>query len=165
VSHDKTPTDAAIAIKPHHFVDILAALGTGQACPEPHPYGHALHTVMRRIVDDPSVMLRIELGADDICRPCRHNVGGLCDDTIDTSFRPAAPPAKGEYNLLLDRRWCERLGLAEGEELPALTLCERIGKRMDNLAGIYREDPSAKTAKKHADLARGVALYLARARA
>ena len=95
-----------ISIKPHHFVDIITAFGGGRTEFEPHPYAHALHSVAERILSDPGVRLRIELGADDICLPCRHNADGLCDDTIDTSFRPEAPRSKLEWNLLIDRRWC-----------------------------------------------------------
>ena len=73
-----------IAIKPHHFVDIVRAVGEGRTQNEPHPYGHALHSVTAAILADLCVPLRIELGADDICLPCCHNIDGLCDDTIDT---------------------------------------------------------------------------------
>lgn len=79
-----------IGIKPHHFVDIVKALGEGRNEIMPHPYGHALHSVTQAILKNRDIELRIELGADDICRPCSHNSEGLCDDTIDTSFRPAA---------------------------------------------------------------------------
>lgn len=76
-----------IAIKPHHFVDIVASFGGGRTKFEPHPYGHAVHAVAQEILGNRDVRLQIELGADDICAPCRHNVNGLCDDTIDVSFR------------------------------------------------------------------------------
>ena len=82
------------AIKPHHFVDILAALGEGVVDFQPHPYGHALHSVVLNILAFRDSLLRIELGADDICRPCRHLVAGKCKDTIDISFRPQAPGSK-----------------------------------------------------------------------
>ena len=104
-----------ILIKPHHFIDIITDFGGGQTRFEPHPYGHAVHTVAERLVGDRDALLEMELGADDICRPCVHNIDGICDDTIDISFRPDAPPSKREYNLLLDRRWCRKLGLAQGD--------------------------------------------------
>ena len=95
----------AILIKPHHFIDIITALGTGRMEFEPHPYGHAVHTVAARLIGDRDALLEMELGADDICSPCVHNVDGVCDDTIDTSFRPQAPSKKRDYNLLIDTRW------------------------------------------------------------
>ena len=79
-----------IHIKPHHFVDILTTHGAGQTRFAPHPYGHAQHTVAAQLYAEHDVLLEIELGADDICLPCVHNIDGLCDDTIDTSFRPTA---------------------------------------------------------------------------
>jgi len=32
-----------IAVKPHHFVDIVTAFGDGCTEFQPHPYGHAVH--------------------------------------------------------------------------------------------------------------------------
>ena len=118
-----------IAIKPHHFVDIVTAVGDGYTEFEPHPYGHVVHSDSEEILGNPDVTLRMELGADDICLPCCHNADGRCDDTIDTSFRPRAPESKGAYSLLIDRRWCERLGLEQGEELTAREFCLRLCDR------------------------------------
>jgi hypothetical protein len=149
-----------IAIKPHHFVDILTALGEGRAEFPPHPYGHAVHTVAQAILANRDLPLRMELEADDICLPCRHNVAGRCDDTVDTSFRPQAPKSKREYNLLIDRRWCERLGLQQGDQLTARELCLRIRDCADDLEDIYRETPSDRTAGRQAKLKRGIARFL-----
>ena len=91
----------------------------------PHPYGHAVHTVTREILSNRDIALRIELGADEICLPCRHNIQGLCDDTIDISFRPQAPASKREYNLLIDRRWAQRLGVRQNDELTGAS-CVRV---------------------------------------
>ena len=44
-----------IRIKPHHFIDIIAAIGRGQTVFEAHPYGHAVHTVAHRVLDDRDV--------------------------------------------------------------------------------------------------------------
>jgi hypothetical protein len=150
-----------IRIKPHHFVDILCALGRGQTTFEPHPYGHDLHTVAARLLQDPLAPLEIELGADDVCRPCRHNVDGQCNDTIDTSFRPDAPSSKQAYNLLIDRRWCQRLGLAQGDKLTALELCQRLGQHAGDITPIYCETPPDRTAKRADDLRAGIAKFLA----
>jgi hypothetical protein len=149
-----------IRIKPHHFVDIVAALGRGQTTFEPHPYGHDVHGVAARLLEDRDTALEIELGADDICRPCVHNADGLCDDTIDTSFRPDAPSSKREYNLLLDERWCERLGLAQGQRLTARQFCRLLRDRAGDIAAIYRENPPDRTAKRAEDLRAGIEQYL-----
>lgn len=149
-----------IAIKPHHFVDIITALGAGETDFQPHPYGHAVHSVAKEILADPSIDLRMELGADDICLPCCHNINGLCNDTIDVSFRPQAPESKREYNLLIDNRWAARLELRQDDILTARDLCLRIRDRAGNISDIYREIPTDRTAERQEKLQKGVALFL-----
>ena len=151
--------DDAIRIKPHHFIDIVTRVGEGGAF-QPHPYGHAVHTVAARILADADVMLEMELGADDICAPCVHNVDGLCDDRIDTSYRPQAPPLKREWNLRIDRRWCDRLGLRPGERLTARAFCERLRDRAGDITDIYREEPPDRTADRARKLSAGVEEFL-----
>jgi hypothetical protein len=152
-----------VRIKPHHFIDILADVGRGQTAWEPHPYGHAVHTVAAAVLADPDVVLEMEMGADDICAPCTHNVGGLCDDAIDTSFRPAAPASKRQYNLLIDMRWCERLRLREGDRLTARQFCQRLRDRMGDPTDIYREGPPERTADRARNIRGGIEKLLARA--
>ena len=155
---------STISIKPHHFVDIITSFGAGEREFKPHPYGHAVHIVSERIHSDEGVYLQIELGIDDICRPCVHNVNGCCDDTIDTSFRPLAPSSKNEYNLLIDKRWCERLGIKQGDRLKAREMCERIRDRMGDITDIYSEVPAERTAERSAKLIKGLEYYLERLR-
>lgn len=151
-----------IAIKPHHFVDIITALGDGKTIFAPHPYGHALHHVALAILNNPEEEVCIEFSTDAICAPCRHNQDGLCDDVIDISFRPKAPSSKQAYNLLLDERWAERLALKQGDRLTVRRFCERIKEDAGDLVDIYREMPADRTADRQAKLMRGVALYLAK---
>lgn len=148
-----------IRIKPHHFIDIITSYGRGEKF-EPHPYGHAVHAVAERMLSNRDVTLAIELGADDICRPCKHNVGGVCDDVIDTSYRPQAPPRKQEWNLLIDQRWCKRLGLSQGDRLTARQFCERLHDRAGNITDIYREMPVEMTAERAKALQAGVRRFL-----
>lgn len=154
-------TGKVISIKPHHFVDIITAFGDGCTRFEPHPYGHAVHRVAAEILADRDAMIRIEFGADDICGPCRHNIDGLCDDTIDTSFRPQAPKSKRQYNLLLDERWAERLGLRPGDQLTAREFCLLLRGRAGDITDIYRENPAERTAQRQTKLQNGLAWFLA----
>jgi hypothetical protein len=149
-----------ISIKPHHFVDIVTASGEGRTDPQSHPYGHAVHSVTKEILANPHVKLRMEFGADDICLPCCHNIDGLCDDTIDVSFRPLAPETKREYNLLIDHRWAARLGVQHDDVLTARELCLRIRDRAGDISDIYRETPADRTAARQAKLQAGVARFL-----
>lgn len=151
-----------IRIKPHHFVDIVTALGAGQKRFEPHPYGHAVHTVAAMIAADPAVLLEMEFGADDICEPCVHNIGGLCDDTIDTSHRPDAPASKREWNLRIDRRWASQLGLEQGDRLTAREFCARLRDATGDITDIYREIPAGRTAVRAANLKEGILTLLER---
>ena len=149
-----------IAIKPHHFVDIVTAFGDGCVEFQPHPYGHAVHSAAKEILANRDVNLRIEFGADDICHPCRHNVDGLCDDTIDTSFRPQAPRSKREYNLFVDQRWAQRLGVQQDDQLTAREMCSSIRDCAGDISDIYREIHADRTAERQAKLQSGVAKFL-----
>jgi hypothetical protein len=142
-----------ITIKPHHFIDIITSFGTGQRTFEPHPYGHDVHTVSQQILDDGDTLLEMELGADDICKPCIHNIDGSCDDTIDISFRPQAP-------LLIDQRWCERLGISQGNRFSARDFCQRIRDKMGDITDIYREVSADRTKKRQTNLMKGLEYYL-----
>jgi hypothetical protein len=153
-----------ISIKPHHFVDIVTACGEGLATFEPHPYGHAVHTVAREVLGNLDIVLRIELGADEICLPCRHHLDGSCTDMIDTSFRPAAPASKQAYNLLLDQRWAERLDLRQDDTLTARELCRRIQAQAADISDIYRENPPERVAAKQEKLQQGLSRLLGRTR-
>jgi hypothetical protein len=150
-----------IRIKPHHFVDILTSYGAGQMTFVPHPYGHAVHTVAERILAQREVVLVMDLGADDICAPCAHNLDGVCDDTIDTSYRPRAPSLKREWNLLIDRRWCARLQIVEGERHTARALCERMRDLSGDITDIYAEIPAERTAERAHKLREGIHRFLA----
>jgi hypothetical protein len=149
-----------LRIKPHHFVDILTYYGAGQATLAPHPYGHAQHTVAAQIHGNPDILLEIELGADAICTPCVHNHDGECDDVIDTRRRPQAPPLKREWNLLIDLRWCERLGLNQGDRLTAQALAQRLLDNSGDITDIYREMRADGTAERSRKLSNGLLNYL-----
>ena len=119
------------------------------------------YTLSRKeILAHRDVELRIVLGADDICLPCCHNIEGLCNDTIDTSFRPEAPASKREYNLLIDQRWAERLGLRQDDQLTARELCSRMRDCANDIEDVYRETPSGRTAERQAKLQRGIAILI-----
>lgn len=140
-----------VHVRPLHFIDILCDYGAGKDVLAPHPYGHALHLVAARILSDKDTLLEITLEPDDVCRPCLHNRGGECDNVIDTSFRPAAPPRMRDWDLLINRRWCARLSIAEGERYTARMLCERLRDRAGDIRDIFPEfiDDRAETKAKN----------------
>jgi hypothetical protein len=149
-----------IRIKPHHFVDIITSFSTDDLTFTPSPYGHAVHTVSERVLENRDVLLEMELGADDICAPCKHNIDGICDDTIDTSFRPEAPSSKREWNLIIDKRWCGRLKLKQGDRLTAREFCQRLRDDSGDITDIYREIPAERTAERARNLKAGIQKFL-----
>jgi hypothetical protein len=150
-----------ISIKPHHFVDIVTALGKGQTEFVAHPYGHAMHVVAAAILQDTGTTLRVELGPDSICVSCKHNTCGSCDDVIDTSYRPAAPASKDAWNLLIDTRWCERLGIRQGDVLSVREFSRRIRSSISYIPDIYREIPRERLRERQAKLRLGANALLA----
>ena len=151
----------AIGIKPHHFVDIIAEYGAGRETWEPSAYGHAVHTVAERLLRERDVTVEMQSGADDICAPCIHNLDGLCDDTIETSFRPEAPSSKREWNLIIDGRWYARLDLKDGDRLTAKGFVRRLRDAIgEGINDIYRELPPEMTAERLGKLNSGAAKYL-----
>ena len=156
---------SVIYIKPHHFVDIITSCSCGvenlRLNLKPTPsYGHAVHTVTTQILSNRDILLEMELGADDICKPCKHNINGLCDDTIDTSYRPDAPSLKREWNLTIDQRWCERLKIKQGDKLTAREFCERLRDYAGDITTIYREIPRDLTAERANKLSEGIKKFL-----
>ena len=172
-----------VRIKPHHFVDIITALAARGVSSEPHPDGHAgmnfgaeklrdyldashpygngAPIVSERVLRDHDTLLEIiELGADDICEPCKHNLDGLCDDIIEPGVRPGAPRSKHEWARRLDERWCERLQVKQGDRLTAQELCERLRDLAGDIADIYRETPDSLTAGRARSLKEGIEKYL-----
>jgi len=150
-----------IRTKPHHFIDIATAIGNGQTSFEPHPYGHAVHTVARKVMADHDAVLEMELGIDDICEPCVHRVGDECDDTIDITYRPEAPSSKMAWNLLIDTRWCRRLGIEQGDRVSVTEFCRILRAKMgSDISDIYREIPGEKTAERQQALERGIEYFL-----
>ena len=154
----------AVAIKPHHFVDILTDIGQGQTAFQPHPYGHDLHNVAARILAKRDLRLAIALGADAICRPCRHNVDGACVDGMpETQTRYVdVPDGKEEWNRRIDRRWCAALGVAQGDQTTAAELCGRLLQARAAIGEIYQELPATYAEKKSRDLVAGIQRLLSR---
>jgi hypothetical protein len=94
------------------------------------------------ILANPDAVVELTPGADDICAPCIYNVKGVCGDTIDTSYRPKAPPRKQDWNALIDRRWFSRLKLNAGDRLTAREFCARLQAESADLTDIYPEIPA-----------------------
>jgi len=153
---------AGLRIKPHHLVDIISSFARKDIEFKPHPFGHAVHVVAETVFNNPDVEFNIELGADTICYPCKYNVNNFCIDTIDTSFRPLAPESKNEWNLLIDRRWCRKLGVKQGDLFTARQFCRILREKAKDISGIYRELPEEMIKKKEKSIEEGAKAFMER---
>lgn len=149
-----------IKIKPHHFIDIITSFSADKVILKPHSYCHNVHSISKAILENRDTLLEIDLGADDICKPCIHNINGICDDILDISNRPKVPMFKREWNLILDERWCTRLNLDQGEIISVLDFCELLEAGSNNLMEIYKENNRENTIEREMNLKKGLKKYL-----
>jgi hypothetical protein len=142
-----------IITKPHHMVDIITSIGAGTEKMEPtSDYGHDLHIVFQKVYENKDVTLVLETGIDDICKPCKHNVNGKCDDTMG----PSSPTSKGEYNMLLDTRWYEKLKLKNGDSISLEDFCRKVKGCLDEMKNVYIEKPEYFVKEKRGKLEKGI---------
>ena len=149
-----------IKIKPHHFIDIITSFSADRVILKPHYYYHNVHSISKIILENRNTLLEIDLGADDICKPCIHNINGICDDMLDISNRPKVPPLKREWNLILDTRWCKRLGIDQGTVISVIEFCSLLEEGSNNLAEIYKENKKEHTIERETRLKKGLKKYL-----
>jgi hypothetical protein len=141
-----------IRIRPHHLLDILCDDGRGERF-APHEYGHALHLVAPRLLDDPDQTAAFVIAADDICAPCRHLRAGVCGDTM---IRNGGPASKQAYNDDLDRRLWDFLGLERGSRMTVREFCAMVESRLDGIAAVCAH-PGETVADRKNGLERGLA--------
>ncbi|MHB9029763.1 MAG: hypothetical protein ACYC9O_13435 [Candidatus Latescibacterota bacterium] len=151
-----------VSIRPLHFVDIICDYGAGTDRFEPHSYGHAVHTVANRMLEDRDVLLEITLEPDDVCTPCSHNIDGVCDNLIDRSYRPSAPPLMRDWDLLINQRWCARLNMKEGDRFTARELCQRLRDYAGDITEIFPEILDGRIALKEKNMREGIRKFLER---
>jgi hypothetical protein len=115
------------------LIDIVCDYGHGVAF-TPHPYGHAVHVVAAKVIDDPDLEVEFVLAADDICAPCRHlRADGQCEDVLG---QLAEPTSKQTYNDGLDRRLFARLGMDPGTRMGVRAFLARLDAHMPGIVGI-----------------------------
>jgi len=149
-----------IKIKPHHFIDIITSFSADRVILKPHYYYHNVHSISKTILENRNTLLEIDLGTDDICKPCIHNINGICDDMLDISNRPKVPQLKREWNLILDTRWCKRLKIDQGTIISVLEFCELLVEGSNNLLEIYKENKREHNIEREINLKKGLKKYL-----
>ena len=156
---DNADIQDVIYIKPHHFVDLICSLGAGQVTFHISKKGDANHIFGQKIMSNRYILLEMVLGADDICKPCKYQIGDFCHSTINTSIFPKCPSSVGYWNLVLDLRWCKRLKMKEGDRFSARELCERIRDLAGDITDLYKEYPAERRTKKVINLKKGIKKY------
>ena len=101
-------------LRPHHLIDIITKSVHGLEF-EPHPYGHALHTVAVQVLTHLDQEVEFVLAADAICQPCRHlRPDGRCEDVLHQLEEPVSKQA---YNDALDKRLFAYLKIEPGTRM------------------------------------------------
>jgi len=120
----------SIFLRPHHLLDILCDYGHGITY-QPHPYGHALHTVAAEVLSNPNLEITFVVAADAICQPCRHLLPNQqCDDILG---QLPDSPSKQAYNDALDRRLWPYLELDNGHQMNLRAFCQRVSDRLPGI--------------------------------
>ncbi len=120
---------AQMKLRPHHLLDIITQHGAGAEF-KPHPYGHAVHTCAEIVLSGPGTEVEFVVGADFICRPCKHLVEGWCDDVL-SQLDP--PISKQDYNDDLDRRVLAHLQMQEGDVMTVRAFHTRVCDHFEGL--------------------------------
>jgi len=128
-------------LRPHHVLDIVSSYGHDEEF-KPHEYGHAVHTVALSIVADIDQEVEFIVGADEICKPCKHlDPDGQCDDML----RQMDPPkSKQEYNDDLDNGLFGYLGLSIDSVMTMREYLEIVNTRVPGIEQVCthpKEDP------------------------
>ena len=119
-------------LRPHHVLDIVTDYGHGKKF-SPHPYGHAVHIVAATILSNLEMEVEFVIGADEICRPCKHlQSDGQCGDVL---HQLDPPISKQKYNDELDCRLFDYLGLASSR---VMTIREYLEIVNENLPGLEK---------------------------
>ncbi len=116
-----------IELRPHHLLDIVRSYEPGREV-EPAASGNAVHEITRIVDKDLDAEVRFVLGADDICRPCRHlQPDGVCERVLD-KLNPPVPMQ--EYNDRLDGILFCRLDMEVGETMTIRGFLEKTALHM-----------------------------------
>ncbi|MBN2029335.1 DUF1284 domain-containing protein [bacterium] len=122
-----------ILLRPHHILDIITHYGQNVQF-KPHPYGHAVHTIAKKMIDNIDLKIQLIIGADDICRPCEHLLpSGYCDDVLH-QLDPPTP--KQDYNNNLDSQLLSYLDILPDSILTLREYLKVINSKIPGIEAI-----------------------------
>ena len=149
----KTVESPSLRLRPHHILDMVRNIGNGRKL-EPHPYGHRVHEITREILEDVDRQCILVIGNDDVCGPCVHLHGGLCDDILP---QLEGRVSKQDYNDRLDARILDYLGIAPGSAMPISAYLRIAGADLDGIVDICTH-PGEDRASRRSGLVKGFAM-------
>jgi hypothetical protein len=155
---EKQARNVQIAIRIHHFFDIIRDLRSGNKILPDINYRHSYHSVANILRDSPGTRMKIVMGVDAVCDGCVHNVNGKCDDplTIKRGFT-----MKHDYNNWLDQRILAVYGLKEGMVVTPGKICVSAKEYLDNIYKIYELDPGGDIDTRKKEFIEGLKFYSA----
>jgi hypothetical protein len=149
-----------LKLKPHHLLDIFKLYGKGltRFIPDSN-YGHDFYRVGNLVLENPQVLVRFTLGADDACSPCKYLVRGKCVDEVKDN--PVRFKSKEKWNREVDKRLLKLFGISKGEEISALAFCHLALEKLtsEEIIKVWQERPPAETKKRNKFLRKGLERY------
>jgi hypothetical protein len=122
-----------LKLRPHHILDIVRNIGHERKI-ERHPFGHDLHVVTNKIIEDIDQTLFLVVGADDICIPCtKLNADSICVDVLPQCDDK---PSKQKYNDELDCKVLIYLDLNEGTQLTVREFLNYVNGKLNGIEKI-----------------------------
>ena len=98
-------------LKPHHFLDLICDMAANNGVFEYiSPYGHAMRTYGNLLSAGDIDSVTFTPGADDVCKPCKMLVDGICTDVFTEEVAKSyGMDRKYDYNMKLDMTFVQVL--------------------------------------------------------
>lgn len=108
-------------------------------------------------MNNKKALIILTLGCDDICKPCKYLKNGKCTDIVKNN---EVYNSKEEWNMMIDRRLFNQLGLKEGQKITALEFCYVLQEKLKNISKIWKDEPCKKTIIREKNLFKGIVKYI-----
>lgn len=152
---------STISEKPHHLLDTMKLYGSGVNHFFPDPIRHHdFDRIGKFNLTNPHGIVRLTLGSDDICGPCRYNQDNYCVDSILEN--PQKFRSKEVWNKTVDERLLTILGFQENDEVTVLAFCQTalLSLNAENIKQIWQERSTLETSFRTILLLSGLNKYV-----
>lgn len=149
-----------IKIKPHHLLDIIKLYGAGVEVFQPDTiYKHNFYRVGNLVLKDPSTLVQLALGCDDVCNPCVFNNNGTCRDVV-----AGTNIMKEDYNRQIDSRLLSFLKFNVGDIMTVQSYCAAVHESFDaiKLREVWSDESDMQFQKRIENLQKGLTKYITR---